>query len=725
LVASLEKLKPDAILIEGPPDADHLIAMAANAALKPPVAILIFDVEEPRRAVYYPFAAFSPEWQALRFGAASGIPTRFIDLPMAQRLGQEEEAEAKADESEEESDEDVPSAARESLGGDPIRWLAEAAGDPDPERWWERMVEQRGTSESVFQAISEAMGVLREAWKPPGDWEERREAHMRKSIRAAVREGRERIAVVCGAWHAPALENMPTAAADAKTLRGLKVVRVEATWIPWTHTRLASESGYGAGVESPGWYNHLWTHPNDPLPVWMTRVVRLMRDQDLDASPAQAIEALRLAETLTTLRGHAGPTLEDVSEAIQASICFGSDIPMRLIRQRLIIGDELGELPPDAPAVPLQRDLQRQQRVHRLKAEPLDRIVDLDLRNPTRLEVSHLLHRLVLLDIGWGMVQQAGGKGTFHEVWKLQWRPEFALAVIEAGVWGNTVVAAASARTIDRAPKVADLGEVARLLDQVVLAELPDAAEAVIARLQERAALTTDLAQMMAALTPLASTLRYGGVRKTDAELLAMVVGGLVVRLADALVPGTKDADDDGAKNIAGLMLDVNRALGVLGRAEWTALWREAVERLGARPDRHGMLVGRACRLLLDANALAADECSRRLGLALSRGADPMQAGAWIEGFLEGSGLILLTNEQLWQVIDGWLDAIEEDEFTVVLSLLRRTFATFPSGERRQIGERAARGTSGVAARDDDDIDHERASLVLPVLRAILGDLDG
>ncbi|TMC68282.1 MAG: hypothetical protein E6J13_14980, partial [Chloroflexi bacterium] len=420
MLASLRKLQPDAVLIEGPPDADHLIGMAADAGLKPPVAILIFDVEHPRKAVYYPFAAFSPEWQALRYAAEAGVPARFIDLPMALRLGQEDEKDDRETEKAESEGGAIPAAARDGLPGDPVRWLAEAAGDPDPERWWERMVEQRGSSEGVFEGIAEAMGALREAWKPPGDWEARREAHMRQAIRVAVREGRQNVAVICGAWHAPALQKMPSASTDAAILRGLKAVKVEATWIPWTHGRLALESGYGAGVESPGWYNHLWTHAEDPLPVWMTRVVRLMRDQDLDASPAQAIEAMRLAETLSAMRGRASPTLEDVTEAVQASICFGSDIPVQLIRERLIIGDELGELPPGAPAVPLQRDLEHQQRSLRLKAEPLERVVDLDLRNPGRLAVSHLLHRLLLLNIPWGVLQRgSGAKGTFHEIWKL------------------------------------------------------------------------------------------------------------------------------------------------------------------------------------------------------------------------------------------------------------------------------------------------------------------
>ena len=204
-----------------------------------------------------------------------------------------------------------------------------------------------------------------------------------------------------------------------------------------------------------------------------------------------------------------------------------------------------------------------------------------------------------------------------------------------------------------------------------------------------------------------------------------IVIAGLVNRVADGLVAGTRDIDDDTARDIAGLILDVNRALAVIGNEGWLEQWRAALESLGVRANRHGLVVGRACRLLLDASRLAVAECSRRLGLALSRGADPTQAGAWVEGFLEGSGLVLLTNDELWQVLDGWLASIRAEDFMVLLPLLRRTFATFPAGERRQIGERAARGAVRTAADDGEDIDLERAAMVEPVLRALLGDIDG
>ena len=98
-----------------------------------------------------------------------------------------------------------------------------------------------------------------------------REAHMRREIRKAIKEGSTNIAVICGAWHAPVLEAIAlkeiSASADDATLAQFKPrkgITSECTWIPWTYDRLAAASGYGAGITSPGWYEHIWEHPSRP-----------------------------------------------------------------------------------------------------------------------------------------------------------------------------------------------------------------------------------------------------------------------------------------------------------------------------------------------------------------------------------------------------------------------------------------------------------------------------
>jgi len=706
LLAALRDLRPDAVLVEGPPEGDAVVELAVHPDLRPPVALLVYPPDTPRRAVFYPFATFSPEWQAIRYALGAGVPVRFIDLPVAVRLalGPDDEP-------------DEPAL-------DPIGWLAEAAGEADPERWWERMVEQRTVAEGVFAAISEAMTALREVAPEPVPLEARREAHMRQAIRAAVKEGRERVAVVCGAWHVPALERLPPAAGDARLLRGLSRARVEATWIPWTHGRLALRSGYGAGVQSPGWYHHLWSCEGDVAATWLTRVARLLREEDLDSSPAQVIDAVRLAETLAALRGRQAPGLAEVGEGALAVLCSGEPAPFRLIRERLIVGEELGQLPADAPVVPLQRDLERQQRRLRLRVEALDRMLDLDLRTPNQLEISRLLHRLTILDVPWGRRQPAaaGRKGTFHEVWQLAWRPELALAVIEAGLWGSTVEAAAAARARDRAERSEDLAEIAAIVDAVLLAGLDDAVGPVMDRLRDRSTLATDVLQLMAAMEPLASALRYGSVRRTDAALVRTVVQGLLARIVVGLGPACAGLDDDAAAAMAERVLAVDRSVALLDDEAAGPAWQAALGRVLGLRSLHGLVGGRCCRLLLAARGLAPAEVARRLGLALSRGADPAGAAAWFEGFLSGSGMVLLTDDDLFGVVDAWLCDLPGEAFDALLPLLRRTVATFPAGERRQIGERVRAGAAGArTAAPDGELDEERAALVEPVVRLLLG----
>jgi hypothetical protein len=59
-------------------------------------------------------------------------------------------------------------------------------------------------------------------------------------------------------------------------------------------------SGYGAGVASPG-ADHLWVQREQLSTRWMIRVARLLRDENLDASPANVIESVRLADSLAAI----------------------------------------------------------------------------------------------------------------------------------------------------------------------------------------------------------------------------------------------------------------------------------------------------------------------------------------------------------------------------------------------------------------------------------------
>lgn len=600
-----------------------------------------------------------------------------------------------------------------------------------------------------FLAVGEAMAALRAMYGHGGhERDGAREAHMRLQLRSARKEFGDGVAVVCGAWHVPALQTKTTISADRALLKGLPKTRTEMTWVPWTHRRLARHSGYGAGIDSPGWYGHLFQSKDRPIERWMTKVAGLLRDEDQPVSSAHVIEAVRLAQTLAAMRGRPLAGLVETTDAVRAVMCDGSDVPLDLIRDRLIMGDVLGQVPDSAPAVPLQRDLARAQRTLRLKPEAWERQLDLDLRKDQDAAKSRLLHRLRLLSVAWG--EPAAGRastGTFRESWRLRWEPELFVRVAEAGVWGTTVLLAATAKAEYRALSATALAEITALAEECLLAELTDALPVVMQALADRAALDSDVGHLAQALPALARSLRYGDVRSTDTGALAGVATGLAERICVGLPPACSGLDADGAAAMRRHVDAVHTAIGLLPTAEeLPARWRAVLHRLASQDSVPGVIRGRAARLLLDEGRLEETEAARLMSLALSSAAPPVEAAAWIEGFVggaSGGGLLLVHDERLLGLVDAWLTGVSAEAFTDVLPLLRRTFAAYESTVRRTLGEQIRRGSTtrfsgrpgsgavtpglgrGMAGGFDRDfdggLDQGRADAVLPVLRLLLG----
>jgi hypothetical protein len=786
---ALEACRPDVVLIEGPPEADRLVELVAAPGMSAPVALLAYSADPAResggggtesgrlrrrRALYWPFAEFSPEWQAMRWAVENGVPVRFCDLPVSHRFAESDQSTVEGEESgeprqpglprapdepttsdepgerEAPPEEPEPPAVPEEPGepavpgerGDPIALLAEAAGYDDPERWWEDVVEHQlpagdtapvGPDQALapFRAVAEAMAAVRSAARPLNGparlEEERREAHMRVSLRGATKQF-EKVAVVCGAWHVPALTApLPTAAADATVLRGLPKAKVAMTWVPWTHGRLAYWQGYGAGVASPGWYHHLFTAADRPVLRWLVDVAAVLRDEGQPVSSAHVIEAVRLARTLAALRGRPLAGLAEVTEATLAVLCDGDELRLALVNRRLVVGERLGTVPEETPSVPLVTDLTATQRRLRMTVSAKVFDLDLDLRRDIDRERSRLLHRLGLLGIDWGTLLTGDvrrGKGTFWESWRIQWRPEFAVSLIDASGYGITVPAAATARTTELAGAATSLADVTELAEGCLLADLGDAFRVVLRALEQKMALDADVAHLMAAVPALARTLRYGDVRGTDVSAVGGVVRGLVVRICVGLPAALTALDDDAAEQLRQHLDAVHAALALIGDATLSEEWLATLDRLAERDDVPAPVSGRLVRLLLDAGRWERAEVRRRMGLMLTVGTPPARAAGWIAGFFSGGGLLLVHDPQLLGLADDWLAGIPDETFQEALPLLRRTFSEFSGPERRSIGERVRHldtgGRPDVEA-GDDTIDATRAARVRPTIHLLLG----
>lgn len=700
---ALERFRPDAILIEGPSDADPLVGYLAAEGMSPPVALLAYQPDQPAKAAFWPFATFSPEWVALRYATENAVSVGFCDLPAAVALAVEDEPGDRTD---------------------PLGMLASAAGYDDAERWWDAIIESSSDAD-IFGAVNEAMGALREDAEHLDDHTLRREAHMRQVMRKALKDGATRLAVVCGAWHAPALEGkLGPAVADTKLLKGMPKVKATLTWVPWTHSRLASSSGYGAGVTSPGWYHHLFTETEQPIARWLTKVAGTLRAHDLPVSSAHIIESVRLADTLATLRGRPLAGLSEVTEATRAVLCDGDETMLRLVSTELVVGEAMGSVPDGTPTVPLEADLRAQIKTLRLKQQALEKTIDLDLRTDGGLARSHLLHRLRLLGIGWGKLtdSQVRNTGTFRETWTLRWLPELAISIVEASRWGTTLRSAAEAKVLDTAAdSAATVGKIAAVLEEALLADLGGATEGLISRLESVAALDHDVTHLLSALPGLLRIMRYGDVRGTDSAALTRVADSLLVRACAGLPAAVTGLDTDAANTLRVQLDAVHLALSARDNEWATGTWLSTLETLADRDDVNGGIVGRAVRLLCDAERIDSEESGRRLSAALSVGRTAPDKASWIDGFLGGRGLLLVHDRNLLSLIDDWLRDLDEAQFVATLPLLRRTFGAFESGERQAIGQAVRHGAPTGPGTGNVDYDTDRGLLAMQATMEILG----
>ena len=332
-----------------------------DEGMRPPVALLAHAVDEPGRAAFWPLAEFSPEWVAIRWALEHGVPVRFIDLPAAHSLacaegrgtrgadgpaggaGATGRRTSPADRPRHpaaEASGDERHARHDAVRVDPLAVLAEAAGYDDPERWWEDVVEHRGAGQgdafAPFAALGEAMGALREAY---GDGGTRpgpgpRGVHAAPGARGARGVRGRRSPWCAGPGTCPRCGARTTVAADRALLKGLPKVKAEMTWVPWTHRRLARHSGYGAGIDSPGWYGHLFAAPDRPVDA--------LDDQGRGAAagrgPARLLRACHRGgparrDPRRDARPAAAPGSTETTDAVRAVMCEGSDVPLALVQR--------------------------------------------------------------------------------------------------------------------------------------------------------------------------------------------------------------------------------------------------------------------------------------------------------------------------------------------------------------------------------------------------------
>ena len=366
--ALLEAAAPDRLLVELPMELAPWLGWLAHPDTQAPVALSAVR-EDGGGLSFYPFADFSPELAAIRWAVRKGIPVEPCDLPWASSAwrgaGEAEpagpvaatdgEADGGNDDAASEPDAALPSApaveGRELAGS-----MHRAAGVGDPEELWDRLVEVRaaGSDPERVRRAALALGwALRRSASVVGPVDLAREAWMRERIRAA----HGRLAVVVGAFHAPAL--LPDVVGRAAPHVGATASTVVTSLIPYTFPLLDSRSGYPAGMRDPEWQQAAYESGLDAATVRQRAgelavgIVAAMREAGHAAGTVDATELVRLAGDLARLRGHAAPGRRELVEACAAVLSQGEPVgrgrAVARAMQQVLIGARHGRLAPGTP----------------------------------------------------------------------------------------------------------------------------------------------------------------------------------------------------------------------------------------------------------------------------------------------------------------------------------------------------------------------------------------
>ena len=711
----LDDLQPSAVLVEGPSDATEQIPHLTARGTEPPVAILAYTAEPPVRTVLWPFAAYSPEYQALLWAKENSAQAMFIDLPSGVFLAVEY-AQGGAEEH-----------APESSAADIYARWAELAGESDHETYWERRFEHNLNPNAYRLASAEFGRALRAVLlEDPFETASNmlREAHMMRMIHEAKKAGHQRIAVVTGAYHVPALEGGGCTALTDGELEALPRREARLTPMPYSYYRLTTRAGYGAGNRAPAYYEMLWHAAcrgdlHGLAGNYLSAVAGELRRMGNAASAAEVIEGVRLARTLAALHEGSAPALMDLRDA--ATVCLGrgdfSGISQAVARVE--IGTAIGSLPEGVARTSIQDDFYRALR--RLKLERYRTAVaadlDLDLREDRRvkseeaawldLNRSFFLNRLTALGVPFARRLPTGQQSaTWAERWVMQWSPEAEITLVESALRGDTVEMASTYALKEKLDGCAAVDEAAGLIRRAGECGLSGAVEYARAALQRLAAGNADFLSSARAAAELSAVIRFGDIRRQDTAPLTPLLAQLFLH-ATLLLVGAAACDDKAATEAMPAMDALNAVAIGHSREVAGEDWLKALRELSGRDDRNARLSGFACALLLERGLVDGDGLSREVSRRLSPGIPADVGAGWFEGLAMRNRAMLLSLMELWRQLDGYIASLDDGQFRRALVFLRRALGEFGPADKRAVAQILGEVWGGGAESADEYLSGE------------------
>lgn len=691
----LNEKKPALVLVEGPSDFDDMLSDMVREETKPPIAVLAYTKEAPVRTVLYPFAEYSPEYQAIQWCHEHRVECHFIDMPSTAFLA-ERDCETQDADGEE---------SRINAKGNVYEQLDKESGEDGHDTFWERVMEQAGSIDAYHLGANSFGANIRSLTEgKDSDWQETalRESYMRQQIKNAVNSGTapEDIVVVTGSYHVEGLKSWQEQDTD---LLQMPMVETSHTLMPYSYYRLSTRAGYGAGNKAPAYYALLWEGLNKGEPMYaaysyLIKLAAYQRGKGNPVSSASVIEAVRLAGALAKLRGGNIASLRDLRDAAQTCIGEGSVSNIILATADTEIGTAIGALPDGVSRTSIQEDFYR--KLKELKLEKYRDITAqdmmLDLRENRRvsseksafidLHRSFFMHQLRVLKVSFAQQQTVNqDNATWSEHWVARWTPEAEIELVESALKGDTIDGAASFAMKERVENAAKMGEIAQVIEDACCCGMEKAVGYATAALQRMAVDAASVEELAKTAQRLSVVVQYGSIRRIDAKPLEPILKQLFYR-ACLIAESACVCDDAASKAVITAMEQLNSvelAHDFLDHGEWI----KVLDSISERDDLNTKLSGFAAAILLERGSMSTEQLRTEVSRRLSKGIPADLGAGWFEGLAMKNRYALIARLSLWESLNDYLLTLDDEEFKRALVFLRRAFADFSAAEKDQIAE--------------------------------------
>lgn len=693
----LGRLKPDIVMIEAPSDFENLIPDICNIKTRPPFAIMAYTESVPIQTILYPFAVYSPEYQAIKWAYSHGKTCRFIDLPSGTFLG--------IDRIQLENPRQISKDKDDDTGSFSVYSEMEKVLGEDSDFYWERTFEQLNSPDTYIKTVEEYGRQLRENDRKTGRFYAEnivRESYMIKRINEAVNDGFENIFVITGAYHTEGLKT--GSEMTEQEFKKLPSVDSKTTLMPYSYYRLSERSGYGAGNKAPAYYEMVWNAIRKHKDIsqakfdYLTGIARSQRKHGNMVSSAEVIEAGRLAIQLAEFKNTSVPTLADLRDAVVTCMGHGKFSEVSVAVADTEIGIKIGSLPEGVVRTSLQEDFDfhiKDLKLTRYKVLTRDEI-SLDIRENLRvkseksafldLNRSFFLHRLQFLGIHFAQKDYYEQEyATWAEKWSVQWTPECEIEIVEATLKGDTVELAAGFEFKTRLDGSQSVAEVSKLISEACLCGMPETLKYAVSTLQGLAVNCISVAEMAQTAINLSNTLTYGGLRKIDCSALEPLIEQLFIRacltFADSCVCDAKAVGE--IIEAIGIFETLTQRHDFLDKEMWVKVLKE----ISDRDDLNTKASGYCASILLERGEIDNELLSTEMQRRLSKGIPADLGAEWFEGLAMRNRRSLISRISLWKQLSEYIQELDTDEFKRALVFLRRAFSDFSSQERAEVAE--------------------------------------